>query len=39
MTPRELLADDARMLRDIGEPNKQIQEIIKLNKKKYGYTK
>jgi len=33
------MADDARMLRDIGVPNKQIQEIIKLNKIKYGLKK
>ncbi len=39
MTPRQLLADDARMLREIGVPNKQIQEIIELNKIKYGLKK
>ena len=39
MTPRELLADDTRMLREIGVPNNKIQEIIELNKQKYGLTK
>ena len=39
MTPRELLADDSKMLREIGVPNKQIQEIIELNKIKYGLKK
>ncbi len=39
MTPRQLLADDTKMLREIGVPNKQIQEIIELNKIKYGLKK
>lgn len=39
MSPRELLADDARMLREIGVPNNKIQEIINMNKQKYGLTK
>lgn len=39
MTPRELLADDSCMLRDIGVPNDKIQQIIELNKVKYGFNK
>jgi hypothetical protein len=39
MTPRELLADDARMLRTIEVPNNKIIEIIKQNKIKYGFNK
>jgi len=36
---RELLADDVRMLREIGVLNNKIQELIELNKIKYGYKK
>ncbi len=39
MTPRELLADDARMLREIDVPNAQIIEILNQNKIKYGFKK
>jgi hypothetical protein len=39
MNPRDLLADDARMLREIGVPNDKIQQIIELNKVKYGFNK
>jgi hypothetical protein len=39
MTPRELLADDIKMLRDVGVPNDKIQQIIQMNKAKYGLTK
>ncbi len=39
MTPRELLADDARMLRSIDVPNDKIQDLIRINKEKYGYGK
>ncbi|MBD3807475.1 MAG: hypothetical protein IE880_02010 [Epsilonproteobacteria bacterium] len=39
MTPRELLADDVRMLRKYGVPNSQIILIINMNKAKYGLTK
>lgn len=39
MTPRELLADDVKILRDVGVPNEQIRQIIQMNKDKYGLTK
>ena len=39
MTARELLADDARMLRSIGVENAKIAQIIEMNKAKYGFTK
>lgn len=39
MTPRELLADDARIMRKHKVPNDKIQEIIELNKIKYGFNK
>jgi len=39
MTPRQLLADDSRMLKKHGVPNENIKTIIELNKIKYGYKK
>ncbi len=36
MTPTQLLADDARMLRDVGVPENSILQILLINKIKYG---
>jgi RHS repeat-associated protein len=35
LSPRDQLAKDARDLRSVGVPNKQIQKVIELNKQKY----
>ena len=39
MGPRELLADDAKMLRSIGVENVKVTQIIEMNKAKYGLSK